>query len=194
MRYYVVNTKMNWTVVCENKEELICLFSRYNYKTARQRIKNALFDELTLNPNDKRLVYKWDKSKQDYVPRLVPREIMVLDEDGKIINVRLYEEEIFRFRDRTFGFWKKDRQNLSQFRKEPVPNIRSKAKKKVRCYRHPRTTNEKRFASAPEYKEYIRPKRNHKNLVDAWDDIPRHFDRSWKSQKIKRQWMKHLKH
>jgi len=46
--------------------------------------------------------------------------------------------------------------------------------------RRPKTTQEKRWSFA--HNEYIRPKRNKKNLADAWDDKYRSDinNRSWK--------------
>ena len=47
-----------------------------------------------------------------------------------------------------------------------------------------------------EHKDYIRPKKNLRNLYDPWDDIPRsdiRNSKSWKNKKIKKQWMKNKK-
>ena len=48
------------------------------------------------------------------------------------------------------------------------------------CFRSPRTHNENRQNSDPEYSDLVRSKR--KNIVTAWDDVHRSDigNRSWK--------------
>lgn len=55
------------------------------------------------------------------------------------------------------------------------------------AFRHPKTTNERRqsqtsgnFLEYDEYKIRIRPKRNHKNLPDVYDDILSSWTCNWK--------------
>ncbi len=61
------------------------------------------------------------------------------------------------------------------------------------CYgtfRHPKTTNERRqaFQNKDENEPPIRARRNHKNIIHAWDDRNAHSEKSWKAQsKRKRQ-------
>ena len=60
-------------------------------------------------------------------------------------------------------------------------------------YKTPKTINEKRAWYTS--KGYGRLKRNPANLPDPWDDYPRadrYYDKSWKKNKIQRQWMKQL--
>jgi len=108
------------------------------------------------------------------------------DENRKIIDVRLYKKEIFDFCSPWSNKWKLN----YEYRSEPVPYVHSK--RRIKCYRRPHTSNEKRMACAPEVQEYIRPKRKYKNLVDSRSLIPRHIDKSWKNKKIEKQWMKNL--
>jgi hypothetical protein len=57
-------------------------------------------------------------------------------------------------------------------------------------YRHPKTTNERRqaFRNRDEDEPVIRARRNHKNIIHAWDDRNAHSEKSWKAQsKRKRQ-------
>jgi len=39
-----------------------------------------LFEMLSMNFNDKRVDYQWDKVKKEYVRRLVPRELVIEEE------------------------------------------------------------------------------------------------------------------
>jgi len=53
-------------------------------------------------------------------------------------------------------------------------------------YRHPKTSQERKHHQS-EWEDDIfvpiRGARKTRNLVDAWDDVPRHFQRSWKKQR-----------
>lgn len=57
-------------------------------------------------------------------------------------------------------------------------------------YRHPKTTQERRESLDEDYyKEYkvkVRPKRNHRNLPDAYDDINVREKKTWKSKRKKK--------
>lgn len=48
-------------------------------------------------------------------------------------------------------------------------------------YRNPRTTNERRNSQ----NKYVRAKRNHKNIPNAWDDIPICHQKTWKKKRKK---------
>jgi len=74
-----------------------------------------------------------------------------------------------------------------KYRCDPVPFTRRK--RGGRWYRRPGTTYERRWSEAD--REYVRPKRNKCNLVNAMDDFQRSDLknlRSWKKLKKKYQW------
>lgn len=53
----------------------------------------------------------------------------------------------------------------------------------MKFYRNPKSTPEKRAVSDPTLKDFdikVRPKRNVRNLPDAWNDIAAFRCRSWK--------------
>lgn len=81
----------------------------------------------------------------------------------------------------------------AKFRQEPVPYIRKH--RRYKFYRRIKTTNELRQNAATEIQEYVRPSRTRFNLPDSWDEVSRHIDNCWKSQrKCRKQWMKNLKY
>lgn len=90
--------------------------------------------------------------------------------------------------------WNKSRSNFV-FRSGPVPCT---GKSKWRgCWRHPKTTAERRDAAHLRYDEEmriynikLRSKRNFTNLPNVWDDFRRTNvnSKSWKNQKRKHQW------
>ncbi len=80
-----------------------------------------------------------------------------------------------------------------RYRIDPVPFIRNgKRSYFKRWYKTPKTVNEKRQYYGSE--EYVRGRRNPRNLPDPWDDYPRadtYIKRSWKKNcKCRKQWMK----
>ena len=90
--------------------------------------------------------------------------------------------------------YRKSYYHVCEFRKDPIPYSGKFKLFHFNSYRRPKTTQELRWNEA--HKKYVRPKRNKAHLVNSWDDISRGniFNRySWKKQKIKKQWMKHLK-
>ncbi len=104
-----------------------------------------------------------------------------------------YEEK----RSASYYYYQRCYQNRNNFvfRSGPVP--RTGRSKWRGCWRHPKTTAERREAAHVRYdeelREYnIRPraKRNFRNLPNVWDDFRRSnvYSKSWKYQKRKYQW------
>lgn len=61
--------------------------------------------------------------------------------------------------------------------------------------RKPRTQQERRFCCNPEYRELgirIRAKRSLRNLVHAFLDLPRQYQRCWKEQRKTQYKMKEI--
>lgn len=61
--------------------------------------------------------------------------------------------------------------------------------------RRPKTTNERRQYAASivdEFSPAIRAKRKANSIVHSWDEISHHLERSWKKEKVKKQWMVNL--
>lgn len=85
-----------------------------------------------------------------------------------------------------------------EFRRGPVPHIHN-YKGCGKYYRHPATTNTKRkneFIFDDECVEYKLSRSNYKinNLPTVYDDIVRHYDKSWKTScKVRKQWQKHIR-
>nr|PZN07520.1 MAG: hypothetical protein DIU64_12235 [Caldicoprobacter oshimai] len=189
MKYYIFNIKTNQVRVLDSFDDLIQWCACYNYVTSDGVVRNSLFENIAMNLNDKKVSYRWDSHLNDYIPYLEQREFIVLDENNRIIDIRLYKEEILN----CSGISKTNtRKKLYKFRKGPVPNI-FKPYKFGKYYRRPRTTRERKISADPDIQAFIRPKRRSQNLVNYWDDIPRHIDKCWKNKKIERQWMKNLK-
>ena len=123
------------------------------------------------------------------------REYIVFDSMFRIIDVRLYEKEILSFvapknRKRKWSkpeFEYRYEKTKPEFRNGPVPNTGHKWRFR-NYYRRPRTTQEIRYNSIPEYESFVRKKR--KYIPTVYDDIPRNIYRSWKHQgKKRKQWM-----
>lgn len=76
---------------------------------------------------------------------------------------------------------------IYHYRKTPVPSTSSRHRFSYNI-KHPKTTNEIRQNSIPSYKIFVRGKR--RKLPTSWDDMMFSYQRSWKRQKKRKQWMK----
>lgn len=188
MKYYIINITKNCVIkVCKDFQDLIMYCARDNYYSSwtKNRINNHLFDRLSLNYKDKYRV----KSFKDYEVKYEIRDIMVIDEDNRIIDIRQYKDKIANCKEDYYFY--KSKTNLI-FRKSPIPYTK---KRRCKIYRNPKTFQEIRENCDNETSQYIRAKRTRKYLPTYYDDINRgnYKSKSWKKQKIKKQYMKNNK-
>lgn len=81
--------------------------------------------------------------------------------------------------------------NTFCYRMDPVPRTGKPKWTFGKWYKRPQTTQERRAFYA--YPEYVRGRRHACNLPETWNDAERadiRTRKSWKSKKIKYQWMK----
>lgn len=155
-------------------KEVVCAFENIE-EVADYCNYHRLHDDIAMNLND----------KKRYMLNLIPRERIFVDDAGRIVDPR--EVDIYKYKKTTQNT-KLEKEN--SFKYGPIPGTGKK--KKINIFRHPKTANEKRLSSDPEIQQYIRGKRKPKNLVSSWDNIIKNHEKSWKRQKIARQWMKNL--
>ena len=190
MKYYVVNRSNCKVKVCNGKEELISYIASFNCKVGKEK-RNLLFENIAMNKNDKKLKYDFYYSKNV----LIPREYIVYDESGRIIDPRLYRDKILNYKANTLN---QTRIRYSTCEITTVlTNTKVEVKSIARCgnkfrhyFRYPKTTNEKRYNAIPEYKQFIRGKRKVSHISPAWDDYYVHTEKNWKRLKIRKQYMK----
>ena len=187
-KYYIYNcVKEDYITTCDSFEELIEYVASFNYLPwwSSKKYCNRFLEDYNCTMNDTKVYCDWtDKAfKRTYV---------VFDNMFRIIDVRMYEKEILgytppknrkrKWRKPIYKYYEKTR---PEFRKGPVPHTGGRY---GRYYRHPRTFNEIRQNSNPEYKDFVRGERKH--LPTVWDDKVRGQSRCWKDQSKKRkQWM-----
>jgi hypothetical protein len=148
----------------------------------------------------------WNDSYRDFSPfegytyigHYIRRNVywLVLFNDNRIVSrehlVAVYEFgpiESERRNIRPYWRWYRRDVNYLGFRNGPVPYTGKGSG--YNYHRNIRTTNERRQSLSCD-REYVRSKRNHKNIPNTWDDIPRKdiHSRSWKNNKKRKQWMK----
>lgn len=190
MNYYVVNKAVCKIKVCNGKEELISYIAAFNCRVGKTK-RNLLFENIAMNNNDKKL--KFDSYNTNNI--LVPREYMVYDESGRIIDPRVYKEEISLFkvnklRQSSFFDYNSEYKTGSINEKDLVKPIAHWGNKFRHYFRYPKTTNEKRHNAIPEYKQFIRGRRNVSHISPAFDDYYVHTEKNWKRLKIRKQYMK----
>lgn len=157
------------------------------------KLSNDFLDNINMNFNDKFYL--------DVENKYFTRRYLFVDSDNRIIDMREYQEEIYKIfldiSDKKHNKFepkygdKLIRHGITyRYRIDPVPDT-SVRLHKFHGLRHPKTTQEKRLLCDADISTYIRGKRKH--LPSAYDDLWRSdiSDKSWKRQKIKRQYMKH---
>lgn len=180
-----------YITTCENFEELIAYIAKFNYVPwwSSEKTENRFLEDYNCTMKDTNSCCDYDDNFHRY-----PRKYVVFDSLFRIIDVRIYKEKILsyeiNYKNRK---WKNPylkyyyEKNLPKFRNGPIPHTGTKYRRGG-FYRYPRTFNEIRQNSIPEYKEFVRDRRKH--LPTVWDDIVRGHSRSWKDQSKKRkQWM-----
>lgn len=120
------------------------------------------------------------------------RRFMVVDHFGAVVPVAkviaVRRRVLARKRSRRY-FGAVEGQDY-MFRHGPVPGIRNGKGSGRGWLRHPKTTAERRAAAGQEADRnpsLVRSRRNHRVLINSWDDIPRSAERSWKRHR-KTQW------
>ena len=187
-KYYIYNCKSEKYIhVCENLQELIEYVASFNYRPwLGNKRANRFFDDFNCTMNDVKNAFDWHRNSF-----IELREYVVFDSIFRIVDVRMYANEILSYKGSMKRKPKKGslaynyEKSKPEFRKGPVPYTGSGH---WHYYRRPRTTQEIRQNSIPEYGEFVRKKR--KYIPTSWDDIGRNISRSWKDQsKKKKQWM-----
>lgn len=195
--FYNEEALIDW-LVCQTREVFVLW--------GKAQIKNTYLDEIALSVND--TMESVDLKTGEGT--LITRRFMFYDERHRIIDARIYWEEVKRRYlarkerkydrrvpdDTQYGdvlykyrWWTGKPEGKYIYRCSPVPNTRC-WRGGGHYYRHPQTTNEFKKNTDPEYKQYVRAKRRH--LPTTWDDIriSSNDDRSWKScTKKRKQWM-----
>lgn len=157
---------------------------------------DSFFDNITMNYNDKwHYENPWNR-KED---KFFQRRYMILDNYGRIIDLRYFRDEISRidlnklkeqeYENRVHKGYSSYLNNKFVYRFDPVPGVHKYPHS--RWFRRPRTTQERRMNLDPDHARYSRKRRSFSSLVNSWHDEPisRRFDRSWKTNKKSKQWM-----
>ena len=179
-------------------EELLLFISKYQISNEFSRYvpgrenelgySNIYLDNVNMNFKDSRVYFNNGEKI------FITRRYVFFDICNNIIDIRLYVDKIIEYSKNisiyNFHYNRKSQYKQVIFRYESIPGIHKRTHHRGSVYRHPKVMNEKRQAVNIEYKEYVKPSRNIKNIPNAWDDNVRNFYKSWKSQsKKKKQWM-----
>ena len=192
-KYYIYDYRNScYIAICYGLQDLIKHIAIWNYISAdfddvscetRYKKQNTILNHYNCTTNDKEYVFSYDDLEQS---KMYLRPYIIFDENYRIIDVRNYKNEILAC-DKPRRNYQSFEKYKPEFRKGPVPRT-GKCCLKIRSLRHPKTTQEIRQNSIPEYNDFVRDKRKH--IPTIYDDIFRHCDRSSKSQSKKRkQWM-----
>ncbi len=67
-----------------------------------------------------------------------------------------------------------------EYRCDPIPGSGGDKRRRTYQWRHPKTTQERRYFYDMDHKQFIRGRRNHVGLPSVWDDIYHLRRRNWK--------------
>lgn len=167
-------TKINW------------YFSPY-YSTARS---NSLLEDFNCTMQDTKTCYGLFGECLYFL-----REYIVFDDEFRIIDMRMFKDEILAYeRHKNYNRkWQtkaleyKYEKTKPEFRNGPVPNTRKRTRY-GKYLRHPKTFNEMKQNGDEEKRKYSR--KNRLRLPTSWDEHYRDTSKCWKDQSKKRkQWM-----
>lgn len=199
--YLFINSEKRY-IYFENLELLLLYISKRN--SSFIKYYNSILDNFSMNNNDyyyeQKRTYIYDKENNVYniiyFYKKMLKEYSILDNDLRIIDIRIYKDKIF---DKNYIniLEKKYKHNIKKinyrFRKDPVPKI-YKFPKKYASF--PKMMNEIRQSLDRDEKKYIKMKKISKKInryknIWYYDEIIRNKPlKSWKSQsKKKKQWM-----
>jgi len=184
----------------DTKEELFYYVRGFDYIDFFGVQRNSFLDAVMCNPNDVRRHSVYIGKRQIYL-----QGYLTLDANGKVVDLRHHEDELYRFDNKAYRIEKntrRDAERVAKLEKEETESEALWAKQHQRWAALPdwrpycrniRTTQERRFASDIEHKPYIRDRR--KKLPDSWSsEIYINNAHSWKVRtKAKKQWLIHRK-
>jgi hypothetical protein len=195
------------TLAFDSKEKLFHYVRGFDYTDFHGEQRNRFLDAVMCNPNDvrrHRLVTDKHKSRRDWV---YFQGFLTRDENGRVIDLRHYTDELYKFDNRAYTIEKNSRRNAawqSKWEKEEAERETLWEKQHQKwsvleewqpgMYRRFHTMQERRFASDKEHKPYIRGRRI--KLSESWgtERLISSNSRSWKDRtKAKRQYLIHKK-
>lgn len=183
-KYYVFDRKYNHIEFDDYQELLGFLGSRqdYYYYSFREYEDYSQYEHY----------YYYIDKKQYWYYDVYDDDFNLLDTKKLKLDIQNHKWKELRFDRRgsyLFSFYEK---NYLGFRNGPVPGI-CKHVRYGNILRNPRTTQEIKAGLGNE--EYIRGRRRKRQLPNTWDDISRSNwnSKSWKNQKVRKQWQKKLR-
>lgn len=206
-KYYIYDCyERTYLTTFDSEEELIDWLVKTTLKSyywERKGLQNKYLDNINITGKDTQWL-----TIDVGVSKLFTRQYIFIDSDNRIIDARKYweivKEKINNKKDSNYDdripedvkhgdvlyrySWWKGHEGRYRYRCGPVPNTAYHWRGKG--YRRPRTFNEMKKNSDPEYKDYTRGRRKH--LPHYWDELPisSHGIKSWKNNsKKKKQWM-----
>ena len=199
-KYFLVDRIQGKTLYIGSFDELIkMLASRIHYEN-RQIFNSDAYADWDFSGRDTYRLYEKHMffNIPLYSSKIKPRPYMIIDNRGRIIDFRQWEEQIMTARrNRSYSKWGTTNgakygdkfrcyrysTDTYSFRCSPVPSVHKR--KGWGSHQHKGILNTIRNA------DFIRPKAR----IDYfyWDDFP-HTDKCWKTNhKCRHQWQKHLK-
>lgn len=208
-RIYIYSfEKQAWIYAFPDMENLLkFLACRLRYSCSKEGFKCIYLDNINCTGNDTSVYkeYKWMKNEDGNYHYVVNehvqiREYMFVDAYERILDLRQEYNKIKEYAKSESCWdyscipqpsWQKKNYRyqppLPEYRREPVPYTGHLGR--WIGFRHPKTFQEMKLNTDPEYAEFVRPKRRKQHLPQVYDDIYRPRSKCWKDcSKRKTQW------
>ena len=184
----------------ESEDALFAYVRRYDYILDDGKTRsNYLIEAIMTNPRDslrRKIPQYKDRKKKVVEKTAIGYGYLIKDEKGRIIDLRNYTDEVYRFDVKKYNKDIREKNNEAWEKRWAAREARWDKRERLlegkpywSYYRRFKTIQDRRFASIKEYKSYIRGKRRH--LPEPWGtEIPVCREMSWKARtKVKKQWL-----
>lgn len=183
----------------EDKDALFHYVRNFDYISSQENTRNHLLEAIMCSKNDSQR-HKQSFDRKGYTLGLTDYYLlgyMIYDSEGKIIDLRNYTDELYKFNNNAYSKRKREERRLKYERLYAIHDERwqkhwalHEGEEYWSYCRSIQTTQELRWASNSENKPYVRGKRSRSSLPNAFDDLTFDREKTWKARsKRKRQWL-----
>lgn len=197
MEFNLIDRDGGVVVNYENKEELLRFVKKYTKKDFRVGYDHPVKDNKLL----RNIGHCWGDTKplfdKELSSTLTPKEYMLADIHGRIVNISDLAEEAWNYRFPNKSNWKQNLYDIERWARydewRKIYKKRCKHADYHGYYRQKNVQQERRFACDVMHKPFVRPKRRPHRL-EPWGELETcvHQEITWKQLKIKKQWQEKL--
>ena len=179
----------------DTKEAFLSFVRSFDYIDQYNRPKNHFLNATMCNANEGRRHWHGFPDYRYGVRYYLG--YMTHDEKGRVVDLRNYEDELYAFDNKGY-ITDRNAESYAKWSVKWEANTLKFENREKLCegksywgyYRRIQTTQERRYAAAPEHKPFVRGQRSYANIPNSWDDYYFRREKNWKARdkKARRQW------